>query len=98
MYRFGAAGDERDDPESEMLRLPSPLPPPPPLPLPRADDFNPLGVDGACLLVDPEEDGGGVPDLPAFANRAAFWLFFPNGDSEAAEDRFGAVDGMLERL
>lgn len=94
VYLFVGPGDERDDPESEILRFP---PLPLPLPFPKPDVLELFGVDGACRLVEPEEDvGGGVPDLPAFARRAAFWLFLPKGDSAAAEGRFEAGDGMLD--
>lgn len=91
MNRFDGRGDERD--ESEMLLFP----PPPALPLPRPDDdLEDFGVDGACLLwVDEGEDGGGVPDLLALASRAAFWLLRPKGERAAADERFGAGDGIL---
>ena len=68
MNRLDGSGDDRDD--NEILLFP---PPPLLLPFPRPDDLLPFGVDGACLLeLDDGDGGGGVPDLFAFASRAAF--------------------------
>lgn len=80
--RFDGRGEGRD--EREMLLFPSP---PVLLPLPSPDDFDDLGVAGALFELDEGEDGGGMPDLFAFASSAAFWLLRPNGDSAAADGR-----------
>ena len=88
--RLDANGDERDESEMLLFPLTALL-----LPCPRLEDLEPLGVEGACLLELDGDEGGGVPDLFAFASNAAFWLFRPNGDSAAADGRLGAGEGML---
>lgn len=89
MNRLDASGDERE--ESDIFLFPPPVLL---LPFPMFDVLDPFGVEGGCLFELEGDGGGGVPDLFAFAKRAAFWLFLPNGDSAAADGRFGAGEGM----